>query len=942
MRRAPLACLIIILAARASAAAQGPWKPYSSPCVEREDVFAFTQKPSVKLLGKDKYEIAFAVKGNCDVTVGIMDRDGRVARHLASGVLGANAPAPFRKNSLSQKIYWNGKDDLDRYVKQPGEMKVRVMLGLKPVFHKRLGGTSGHNIPGVVHRKHRGPKKVRGIVIGPDGGYVLSFPGLFGHLAVRRFDHDGNYVQSLSPPPRGLPEDKLAGMGYVEYEPGIRAVHAPGAGRTVSGDGAFLPGINNNVESIQPGLAGNRLVYTTQGVHRTIKSELYYLHTDGSTDVPGMSGLDLVPGGDRRGGAASHRNPRMAASPDGKRLYVSGIHTGKSPCTAVFVHTLRAGTKARLFAGVYGVPGKDNGHFSNVQGIDTDAKGRVYVADHNNNRIQVFSPEGKHLKTIKIDRPNLVCVHEKTGAIYVQHTARVRGQSVIRVIKLASLGDPKRVFHQDGLGGMMALDSWSAKPRLWFGGHSVTIWEERGNRFEKIRHFLDDAGKEAGDNWIGYFSGAGSTWASRSACDPTQEKLYFGYHRFEGSHSFDLETGAYTGRVLPQGGLYDDISFDKRSYLHVHSSPRFGVKGVYRLDPQRSKKQGDVVTYAECPYDYGIETGSFTGVLPVKDQLGAKGFQDGMGVNMRGDIAVQSYIYYVPKMDDVANKYMMSGNEEMVGMYGYRETFVAHEKWVRHLAGLIKKGVNVYFIGRRPGIPLVGATIWIHDFSGELRNTLPVVVGNLVNGVQIDEEGRIYFTTNRTRNIGERRFLAGRQGRLGMPAGKRPGNPFTGVYVKTDPRKLAVLQQRAAVPLDEPPKRPLDMHGSDGWSWVKGAEWIYGGASPIVWQQPCSCPQLRAHLDWYKRSYVPESYRHSFAVLDTNGNLVLHVGRYANFDSAPGGKDGCKSGSPDIGITCARFISGTDNYLAFEDWGERLVTLKLEYHAEETAPVTGR
>ena len=102
------------------------WKPYSPPCTERENVFAFTEKPSVKLVGKDRYEIAFAVKGNCDVTVGLVDGEGKVVRHLASGVLGANAPEPFQKNSLKQKIYWDGKDDLGTYVKEPGKLDVRV------------------------------------------------------------------------------------------------------------------------------------------------------------------------------------------------------------------------------------------------------------------------------------------------------------------------------------------------------------------------------------------------------------------------------------------------------------------------------------------------------------------------------------------------------------------------------------------------------------------------------------------------------------------------------------------------------------------------------------------------------------------------------------------------------------------------------------------------
>ena len=88
------------------------FKPYTAPAPERENVFEFTEKPVMKEIGKDKYSISFAVKGNCDFTVGMVDSTGIVVRHLGSGVLGTNAPAPFQKNSLKQTIIWNGKDDL--------------------------------------------------------------------------------------------------------------------------------------------------------------------------------------------------------------------------------------------------------------------------------------------------------------------------------------------------------------------------------------------------------------------------------------------------------------------------------------------------------------------------------------------------------------------------------------------------------------------------------------------------------------------------------------------------------------------------------------------------------------------------------------------------------------------------------------------------------------
>jgi hypothetical protein len=54
-----------------------------------------------------------------------------VVRHLASGVLGSNAPAPFQKNSLKQKIYWGGRNDLDVYVKPDSENASRIMEALE-------------------------------------------------------------------------------------------------------------------------------------------------------------------------------------------------------------------------------------------------------------------------------------------------------------------------------------------------------------------------------------------------------------------------------------------------------------------------------------------------------------------------------------------------------------------------------------------------------------------------------------------------------------------------------------------------------------------------------------------------------------------------------------------------------------------------------------------
>jgi hypothetical protein len=122
--------------------------------------------------------------------------------------------------------------------------------------------------------------------------------------------------------------------------------------------------------------------------------------------------------------------------------------------------------------------------------------------------------------------------------------------------------------------------------------------------------------------------------------------------------------------------------------------------------------------------------------------------------------------------------------------------------------------------------------------------------------------------------------------------------------------------------------------------WMEGAKWFYAGSSPGV-MGACSCPTQRSHLDWYKRAYVPEQYRHSIGILDTNGNLVMHLGRYGNFDSGSGRHSRIRIGGDDIAMSAVRFVSGTDNHLVVEDDGERLVVLKLNYHAEESVGIGG-
>jgi DNA-binding beta-propeller fold protein YncE len=53
----------------------------------------------------------------------------------------------------------------------------------------------------------------------------------------------------------------------------------------------------------------------------------------------------------------------------------------------------------------WGDPGNKPGQFNTPHSIAADAKGNIYVADRGNYRIQVFDPDGKFLREMKLDVP---------------------------------------------------------------------------------------------------------------------------------------------------------------------------------------------------------------------------------------------------------------------------------------------------------------------------------------------------------------------------------------------------------------------------------------------------------------------------------------------------------------------------------------------------------
>ncbi|MDP8922189.1 MAG: peptidyl-alpha-hydroxyglycine alpha-amidating lyase family protein [Chloroflexota bacterium] len=143
------------------------------------------------------------------------------------------------------------------------------------------------------------------------------------------------------------------------------------------------------------------------------------LLTLGTPNVPSDTGYD---GSNlatiTRGGPPFNRPTNLAVGPNGN-LYVSDGYGNAR------VHQFRAdGELIRS----WGEPGTGPGQFNLPHGIAVDGDGRVLVADRENDRIQVFSPDGEYLEEwSEVQRPTQIYV-AVDGRIYVSELWWKTGQ----------------------------------------------------------------------------------------------------------------------------------------------------------------------------------------------------------------------------------------------------------------------------------------------------------------------------------------------------------------------------------------------------------------------------------------------------------------------------------------------------------------------------------
>jgi len=552
---------------------------------EREEVFEFTQKPTVKKEGS-KYIITFASKGSCDATVAVLDKDGGIVRHLASGVLGPNAPEPYERDSLAQALTWDGKDDFGKPA--PAGCRVRVGLGLKAEFDGAFGSE-----PRLF--------AANGLICDAEGTlYMLKFDD---DVIVTAIDRDGKYIRTVAPFPAN-----------------VRAEDVPLAGRAKLDSGEVVPVTVGrecriypfrNPPRQTPGLTPDGKTLFLAGSGHRGPRHMLRLGTDGTGGPHSRMILnESWQGEEQKGGVYGSGDLHMAVSRDGQWIYFGssqrhGQHVvyrkktadlGKGPKLGSRRGGVFVACPGEVYLGEGNQPGEDNKHFNEPRGVACDAAGNLYVADWGNNRIQVFDAAGKYARTIAFDGACQIHVHPDSGDIYVLgwKTGGHRLAKLDAQARLVAQMPLAPVFYSDAPHPAVFCLDWAAtEPAVWVMNGLVQRndpsrgllqkYVERDGEFVLVL----DVGKEALAAMEGWVVPTMHMHAYIAA-DPYREEVYLRtggpcgggpYTRFDGR----------TGKMLPQlTGLksFDEIDVGTDGLVYA----RTGNGGsIARFDPADGK-----------------------------------------------------------------------------------------------------------------------------------------------------------------------------------------------------------------------------------------------------------------------------------------------------------------------------------------------------------------
>ena len=890
---------IIVLAAMVGLAPGTAAATYEAPLDVRASDQATLPGPLKVERVADGVKITFTVSAPTDVEVGILDAKGKVVRHLAAGLLGKNAPAPLKKDTLRQELLWDGRDDLGQRP-EGAPFKVQVRVGVKPRLQKMLGWDG----------QTMGP--IRALAVGAGGEvYVViaSWVGR-GRVELRVLDRSGKYLRTIMPYPAGTPADRAKSVGQLEIDGERLPVVFSGHGHSLSPLTVGLPRQNMTWNP-----KGHLVMASTLATafEHGLPRHLLALHPQGGApDGMPFVGPELRPPTGITWGHGEGDDPcfdHLAVSPDGKWIYYAPTTFFSPHC--VFRLAWGEDHGSGMEAGWFGEenrPGHDQTHLNDPQGLAVDAQGRVYVCDRGNNRVVIVSPDGRTAGSFPLDNPEQIAVHPKSGEIYVfcrqappgtkpkdigpmstseyrawrareaERRAKRPAPKPPRLVKFSPFGqaEPRQVAILDTGLDLMALDPESSPPRLWASiKNRLTPIDDKGERLE-VGQPVD--------------GGTGLMHPAYVAGDPARNRvLLYQYSSNFKVFALDLTTGAkstlLTGlsdfAIAPDGSLYGTGPYNTNQLL------RFGADGKPLAFP------GSDTNVAK------------TGALWVGGvNLGARG----VAVSPKGDV-------YVIR---AANQRAVQSRVDMYGADGrLKKAAIVDGLGIGDCGIAVDAADNIY----------LGVNVKPKDrlYQDEFRGKVPEA--NWLCWAQWTWGYRPAPWQYSMRN--EYLYHWGAVMKFGPEGGAFYGRGSTQYGQRKNAAKVARVENA--------PEGAAEYMSGYLYHSVKavGAQWRYAGmgivpTSERQWGDPaCVCMGSRLAVDAYGRVFMPNCFRFCVEVLDPAGNRLARIGRYGNPDD-----------QGDFYFAWPAFVSAAGGRLFVSDGvNRRVVVVGFDHAAEASANV---
>lgn len=405
-----------------------------------------------------KWYVTFEIDSLTDVEVALIDPvTSTVVRHLVAGVLGPDVPPPLLRNSGSQKLEWDGRDDHGSLVAQPNLLRVRVRAGMSVSLEQIVGGDPYAYFSEEMGHNDHGPFGINGLELKADGKvYVLGHSSNLGPPALRQYDIHGNYLSTVFPPPAGKDHQQMKGWGINirldgTYTPKFNRLTDPSLTTT------FLDTGNGGMARLFPTPDTNtlKLWHTSFG---SATFDVMSMHTDGT--IPDDY-ADRLPGplvkSPPLGLGPVQKDSHIVHSllgpiftclvPDRRSFYLSGAYAAKTRYGSILEINidspwrdgqiwqvdLQSGTAKVFFsldektipttlkdrqAALGGIHS-----YAVLHGVAVDQDENVFVCDRLNQRIVVLDRTGKIIREIGVKHPDAISVNPRSGTLYV--TTRV-------------------------------------------------------------------------------------------------------------------------------------------------------------------------------------------------------------------------------------------------------------------------------------------------------------------------------------------------------------------------------------------------------------------------------------------------------------------------------------------------------------------------------------